>query len=119
MYGIKTTIVSAGKYKAEGVPFAPLSAEAHDALQGLVDQYYAAFVQAVAKGRGVSLASVKGGFGQGRLVRSEDALAQGMVDRVATLDETIARLVGHGPQGQVAAQADVDLRQRRLRMASS
>ena len=119
MAGVKTTIISAGKYKAEAIPFASLSAEAQGALQALVDQYYAAFLQAVAKGRGVSLSAVKSGFGQGRLVNAETALAQGMVDRVATLDQTIARLIGRGSQGQINADADMDLRQRRLRLSST
>lgn len=118
MAGIKTTIVSAGKFKSEAASSAPLSAEARDALQSLVDDYYAAFVEAVAKGRGTSIAKVKGGFGQGRLVNAEDALAEGMVDRIATLDQTIARLIGRDPQGLIKAEADTDFRQRRLRMAS-
>ena len=117
--GVKTTIVSAGRFKAEDAPFQPLSEVAKTALQALVDQYYATFVQAVAKGRKVSIAAVKDGFGQGRLVKAEDALEQGMVDTIATLDQTIARLMGRGPQGQAGAMADTELRQRRLRLAAS
>jgi len=117
--GIKTTLVSAGRFKVEDSPLAPLSDVARAALQATVDQYYNTFVQAVALGRKVSPAAVKNGFGEGRLVTADDALAQGMVDTIGTLDQTIARLMGRGPKGQVAAQADVDLRQRRLRMAAN
>mgnify|MGYP001609456194 CR=1 FL=1 len=115
MAGIKTTIISAGRFKAEDAPFQPLNEEAKAALQSLVDQYYSTFLQAVAKGRKVSVVAVKSGFGQGRLVNATEAVAQGMVDTIGTLDQTVARLMGRGSQGQVGAVSDVDLRQRRLR----
>mgnify|MGYP001598339062 CR=1 FL=1 len=116
--GVKTTVVSAGKFKAEGEPFQPLSETAREALQSMVDDYYGVFLQVVARGRKRSLASVKSGFGQGRLVNAEDAKAEGMVDSIATLDQTIARLMGHGSHGQVGAVSDADMRQRRLRIGS-
>ena len=118
MAGIKTTLVSAGKFKVEDAPFAPLSEVAKASLQALVDERYGAFVQDVAQGRRVSVAAVKGGFGQGRLVGAEDALAQGMVDTIGTLDQTIARLMGRAPRAGLAAGGDIDWRQRRLREVS-
>jgi hypothetical protein len=39
---------------------------------------------------------VRGGFGEGRVLQAEDALAAGMIDRIATLDETIERLLPAG-----------------------
>ena len=50
------------------------------------------FVTAVAKGRDVPVADVRKGFGEGRMVMAKKALDMGMVDRVATLGETIRRL---------------------------
>ena len=117
MAGVKITLISAGIFKMEESSFQPLSDVAKTAIQAEVDRYYGMFVQAVAKGRKTSVAAVKAGFGQGRLVGADDALAQGMVDTIGTLDQTIARLMGRGPQGQIGAVADVDLRQRRLRLA--
>jgi len=90
--GVKTTLISAGKYKVEGNPFEPLDPDAKAALQATVDQYYDRFVAAVAAGRHVSTAVVKAGYGQGRMLTSADALAAGLVDRIDTLDATIARL---------------------------
>lgn len=116
MEGIKTTIISAGKYKAESSPFAPLSDEARAAEQAMVDKYYGMFIAAVAKGRGVQPSAVSGGFGQGRVVKAEDAVGMGMADRIATLDQTIARLLGR-KSAETSQRAEVDVRQRRLRVA--
>ena len=116
MAGVKTTVISAGKFKAEDHPFQPLSESARAEQQSMVDKYYNVFVSAVAKGRGVSLSTVRDGYGQGRVVKGEDALSMGMVDTVATLDQVITRLMGRPAQGSLSA--DMDMRQRRLRQAS-
>ena len=93
MEGVSTTLISAGKFKVENSPFAPLSEEARAAIQGRVDAFYVMFVADVAAGRGVTEAAVRDGFGQGRVVTAKDALAAGMVDRVGTFDETLRGLI--------------------------
>lgn len=90
--GIKTTLVSAGKYKTEGNPFEPLTDEAEAELQAKVDAYYQMFIQAVAAGRDVKPSAVTSGFGEGRMVLAADAVEAGMADKVATYDDTLARL---------------------------
>lgn len=90
--GVKVSMISAGKYKTEGNPYEPLSDEAKASMQAMVDDYYGRFVKAVAANRGVSQAKVLGGFGQGRMALSSDALKEGMVDQVATLDQVLAKL---------------------------
>ena len=92
MAGVDRTMISAGKYKVEGHPFAPLSEEAAEELQSQVDRYYSMFVNAVAEGRGVSADDVEGRFGQGRMFGAEDAVKRGLADRIGTLDETLSRL---------------------------
>lgn len=92
--GIDVTVISAGKYKTEGSPFEPLSDEAREFIQSRVDEAYGQFVKAVARGRGVSVSDVRGGFGQGRTLPAKDAKAAGLIDRIGTMDETIGRLVG-------------------------
>lgn len=91
--GIKTTLISAGKYKVEGNEFEPLSDEARDYMQGMVDDYYGMFVNDVAKGRGVPVATVKSGYGQGRMLLAKDAKAAGMVDRIDTFDGALSRML--------------------------
>jgi HK97 family phage major capsid protein len=105
--GYKATLVSAGKYKVEGNPYEPLSEEAKDAMQARVDAAYDTFVKAVARGRGVSAADVRGGFGEGRVLDAKRAKAAGMVDRIASLDETIAKVAKCGSRGRMAATVEV------------
>lgn len=84
--GVNTTLVSAGKFKTEGNSYGPLSDEARAFMQSRVNDYYGAFVKAVAKGRGVPVATVRDGMGQGRVLGADQALAEGMVDGVETFD---------------------------------
>jgi ClpP class serine protease len=93
---------SAGKYKAEDAPFGPLTDEARAAIQGQVDSYYGMFVRDVAKGRGVALDVVRDGFGEGRVVNAKDALASGMVDRVATMADVLGGLMTKSPAMSVS-----------------
>jgi len=90
--GVKTTLISAGKYKVEGNPYSALDAEAQAFMQSRVDEYYSAFTKAVARGRGVSIAQVRDGMGQGRVLGAEAALQQDMVDGIATLDEVLKKM---------------------------
>jgi ClpP class serine protease len=96
MLGIKVTLVSAGKFKVEGNPFEPLDADAEASIQRSVDESYGLFTLDVAKGRGVTVAKVRSGFGEGRLLSADEAKAENMVDRVATLDATVQGLLGRG-----------------------
>ena len=90
--GVKHTVVTSSKYKAEGSPFSPLSAEAKAELQSKVDAYHAMFVSAVARGRGVSEGVVSKTFGQGRMTMAVPARAAGMVDRVTTFQQLLKDL---------------------------
>lgn len=106
--GRKVTLISAGKFKAEGNPFEPLGDEARAARQATVDHFYGMFVKAVARGRGVGVETVRDGFGQGRMVVAQAAVEQGMADRVGTLDDAIRRaaaLAGERRRGNVALAA--------------
>ena len=90
--GRKITLISAGRFKVEGNPFEPLTEEAMASIQQSVDGHYDAFVDAVARGRGVKASAVRNGFGEGRVVAAKDAVAEGMADRVETLEQTAQRL---------------------------
>ncbi|WP_316150443.1 signal peptide peptidase SppA [Cupriavidus sp. BIC8F] len=90
--GVKTTLVSAGKFKVEGNPYQPLDADAQAFMQSRVDDYYAAFTRGVAKGRKVAVDQVRQSMGQGRVLGADQALAEKMVDGVATFDDVVARM---------------------------
>lgn len=114
--GVKVTMISEGKYKTEGNPYEPLSEEARTAIQTRVSESYDAFVKAVARNRGVKAADVRNGFGEGRVVGARQAQTLGMADRIATLDETIARLQKGGIRRSNGSSADMDFRRRRMRL---
>ena len=108
--GVKTTLISAGKFKVEGNPSPPLDEDAQAFMQSRVDDYYAAFTKAVAKGRGVSIAQVRDGMGQGRVLGAEAALASNMVDGIASLDDVVRKMrrnakVQNKPQASRLLQA--------------
>lgn len=114
--GIRRTIVSAGARKAEASPYGPLDDAALAALRERVGSVYAQFVADVAAGRGVDPLVVRadpedGGahFGGGRSYAAARAVALGMADRVATLDETLRRLTA-GPARRNARLARARLR---------
>jgi signal peptide peptidase SppA len=90
--GVKVTLISAGKYKVAGNPFEPLSEDERAVTQARVDDAYGQFVKDVARGRGVTPAAVRGGYGEGRALEAKAAKAAGLIDRIATMDETLARL---------------------------
>ena len=90
--GVKTTLISAGKFKVEGNPYAPLDEDAQGFMQSRVDDYYASFTKAVAKGRGVPITQVRDGMGQGRVLGADAALAQNMVDGIASFDQVLSKM---------------------------
>ncbi len=103
--GVTPTLISAGKYKVEGNPYGPLDEQALGFMQSRVDDYYGAFTKAVAKGRGQPIASVRDGMGQGRVLGADAALAQKMVDGIATFDDVIAMMQKRGrAQGRATSR---------------
>jgi capsid assembly protease len=90
--GVKPTLISAGKFKVEGNPYVPLDEQAQAFMQSRVDDYYNSFVEAVAIGRGVSINDVITGMGEGRVLGADAALAQNMVDGIATFDDVLAKM---------------------------
>jgi len=102
--GVKTTFISAGKYKTEGNSAEPLTEEAQAHIQSLVDDAYMAFTGDVAKGRCVTVADVRNGFGEGRVLTAKAAVSAGLADRVATLEQTISRAASQAmPVGSISA----------------
>lgn len=90
--GVNITLISAGKFKTEGHPYAPLDEEAQRFFQQRTDDYYAAFTNAVAKGRGVPIGAVREGMGQGRVLGADAALAEKMIDGVMPMADVIRKM---------------------------
>lgn len=108
--GVKQTVIGAGKFKTEAIGGGPLSDEATAHIQAVVDGAYKRFVGDVAKGRGVNVSAVTGGYGEGRCLTADDALAAKMIDRVATLSETLARVTSTRASNPIASATDQEQR---------
>lgn len=106
--GVRPTFIYEGARKVEGNPFGPLDDVALNAIQSDVRAAYEQFTADVAEFRGVATSVVRAdpegksakSFGGGRsyaaptLKRLGLVGKGGMVDRVATMNDTIARLTG-------------------------
>lgn len=92
--GVVVSLVKAGANKAEGSPFSPLSDADRAAMQARIDDYYDQFVSAVASHRGVTPAAVRAGYGAGRVLNARQALGEGLIDRLGTLEQVVAGLLG-------------------------
>ena len=90
--GIKATFIFAGEHKTEGNALEPLAPAAREFFQSQVDLIYRQFIKAVARGRGTTQAKVERNFGQGRTFLATEALRLGLVDRIGTIDATLARV---------------------------
>lgn len=113
--GVTVSLISAGKYKTEGNPYEPLSDEARGAIQARVDDYYKAFTADVAKGRKVAVETVRGGFGEGRVVGAREAVREGMADGVGTLGDAVAAAARLAGERLRSPSAELEFRQRRAR----
>lgn len=110
MLGINPTYVYAGKNKVEFNPDSPLSDDAKEEMQRGVDETYAAFVGAVARGRGVPVATVKKDFGQGRSVSAKRSVELGMADKVLTLDQVLETLTGGTQDSAQRQRSPMDMK---------
>ena len=87
-YGIKTITITSGANKAMGSSVEPMTAEQQAIFQSLVDEAYLQFVDIVAEGRGMTVDQVKV-LADGRIYTAQQAVKNGLVDRIGTLDTAI------------------------------
>jgi signal peptide peptidase SppA len=110
MLGAEPSYISAGKYKIEGHPDAPLTAEARNTIQASVDEAYGMFVDAVAIQRHTTSYRVRNGYGEGRVLSAQRAVEEGLADRVASFEKVMGELgVGRVSGGSRAETEGVDL----------
>ncbi len=79
--GYKMDPIKSGKHKDIGSPGRAMTAEERGILQGLIDDAYGQFVQAVADGRKMTVAQVKP-LADGRIYSGSQALKLGLVDEL-------------------------------------
>lgn len=92
--GITPTIIRSAPDKVAANEYEPLPESARADLQATVDAMAVRFRADVARGRGVTAKVVKDSFGEGKMFLAADAKALGMIDRIETFDQLVARLSG-------------------------
>jgi protease-4 len=86
--GVTESIVKSGPYKDIGNPLRPITEAERGLLQGMVDDVYGQFVNAVATGRKLDPARVRE-LADGRLFSGQQAKAVGLVDELGGLNTAI------------------------------
>ena len=86
--GVAQEIVKSGTFKDTGQPLRPLTDAERALLQGMVDDVYGQFVDAVASGRGLDPARVRE-LADGRLYSGQQAKAAGLVDELGGLTTAV------------------------------
>lgn len=89
--GVKVLVVRAGDFKGAGVPGTEISDEQLAETQKVVDALNSHFVQAVAKGRGISNKRASE-LADGRVHIGAAAQQVGLVDGIQTFDATLEQL---------------------------
>jgi len=98
-WGIKVTLIYAGKEKVAGNPYEKLSDKDKEILQREVDKQYDIFVDTVARNRGVDKKVVLEKMADGRVFIGQDAMDNGLVDGLVTLAEVQEYVKNFGVKG--------------------
>ncbi len=92
MLGIKNEAITSGPNKEAGSPFRALSDEHRELFQHIVDDMYERFVSVVLTGRPHMEEDVVRKLADGRVFTGTQAAEWGLVDRIATMRDTIEAL---------------------------
>ncbi|TMV07310.1 S49 family peptidase [Arenibacterium halophilum] len=111
--GIQREMFAKGPRKLEGHPYGPpIDDAARAAIEEEAEALYAMFTSDVAKSRGVPVSVVRADpekserhFGGGRTYRAKRAVALGMADRIATLEDTLMRAARGRPARRASLAA--------------
>ncbi len=89
--GVEEIIISTGDNKGMGSSMSALTEEQRAIYQSLVDDCYERFTTIVADARGMDIETVKT-LADGRIYTANQALENGLVDRVMSWDEMVAKV---------------------------
>jgi capsid assembly protease len=108
--GVKVDIIRTPEKKARFSGLEPMTDEMRSFVQERIEASYEKFKRAMATNRGIRIDQVEAKFGGGEMMKAEDALEAGLVDRIATLDQTVIRMMKRrAPAGARVALARAQL----------
>lgn len=101
--GVRTEAIKSGPLKDMGSPFRALDPQARAVMQGMVDEYYARFVNVVTTHRPLKESEKLKMATDGRVFSGAKAAELGLADQVGLLDDAIdqARKMGNAPNAKV------------------
>src|SRR5499426_754158 len=86
--GVSPLAIKSGPMKDAGSPFRALTEPERAVFQGLIDDMYGRFVRLVSESRKLPEERVRS-LADGRIYTAQQALALGLVDRIAYLDQVV------------------------------
>jgi protease-4 len=86
--GMVPVVIKSGPFKDMGSPTKDMSKQEKEVLQAFVDQAHRQFVTAIAEGRNMNIDRVKS-LADGRIYTGEEAVKQGLVDRLGNFEDAI------------------------------
>jgi protease-4 len=87
--GVENQTLTSGPFKDAGSMIRPMSNDERAQLQSVVDDLYAQFVEVVDAGRPDLTTEQVRAVADGRIYSAKQALEVGLIDRIATLEETV------------------------------
>lgn len=105
MNGIKKHSIATGEYKGAGTPGTVIDAKHLANWQREVDELNAEFLQAVSIGRKMPMETVAE-LADGRVYAGQAALALGLIDNIATLDDALTALQSRGGTRKLTTAAN-------------
>lgn len=88
--GVRAEVIKSGRHKDIGSAFRGIQPEEKDLLQGVMDNVHDQFIRAVSEGRKMKLEDVRD-IADGRIFSGEQALKNGLVDELGTLEDATAK----------------------------
>ena len=86
--GVESVVIKSGKFKDVGSLFRTMTSEERDLLQGVIDDTYDQFVDAVAVGRGINKEDLLP-IADGRVFTGRQAKKLGLVDDLGSMQDAI------------------------------
>ena len=95
---IKIHVFRGGKYKALGNGYEELTVAAQNIIQGKIDKMEGFFLDAVSENRNIPRSKVKAQVGEGLTFFADEAVENGLMDKVQSFDELYSRLIRSNAQ---------------------
>jgi protease-4 len=86
--GLEMTVIKSGRFKDVGSPYREMTDDEKAYMGALLDRVYEQFVRAVSESRGLEIERVRE-LAEGQLYTGEEAVENGLVDRIGTYDDAL------------------------------